>query len=93
VTAQITRNNHVVPRCICKNFVDGQGYLHGFLKRENRYVRRAPRRMFVEVDYYTQFDPNGLPLDRVERDLQRLESVAGPILKQIVERARAKQFP
>lgn len=90
---QITHRNHVVPKCVSKHFTNADGYLHGFLKDENRYVRRVPKRMFVEEDYYTQTDEQGRQSDKVERALQRLESAAAPVLNQIILTARAGHRP
>jgi hypothetical protein len=91
--AQITRNNHYVPICLSKRFRGDDGYLRGFIRLEARFVRRVPRKMFVEWDYYTQVLPDGAILDHVERALQVVEGRTGPVLKKIIAAARAGRTP
>ena len=85
------KRHHYIPQMILKRFMDLDGILHVFDKRfpEKGVQKRTARNLFVEGDFYTQFDDGGTKDVSVETEyLAPLEGKASPVIEKIVNAAR-----
>lgn len=89
----LSRNHHYVPKCLSKHFVSPKGFLHGYIVGERRFVRRVPKKMFCEQDLHAQVDRAGRVDDLVEQEVGKIETVAAPIIRRVIDAARASRHP
>ena len=85
------KRHHYIAQMHSKRFADPDGILYVFDKRfPNKGVeKRTPRNLFVEGDFYTQFDDKGNKDVSVETEfLAPLEGKASPVIERIVSAAR-----
>lgn len=91
--AILTINQHYVPKFLIKRFADTNGLVHAFVRDEQRYVRRSPKKIFVAEHLYTRQQQFGLFDDDAEKHFGRIESDAAPVVGKIVEETRRGLIP
>lgn len=91
----LPKRHHFVPEMLQKRFIDPQGWLHGFTKTqpERGVYRSRPSNLFLETHLYSEIEVDGRRRPDMEHHLSRLEDRADPILRRIVEAARADETP
>ena len=90
------KRHHYVAQMHSKRFAGPDGILYVFDKRfpDKGVQKRTPRNLFVEGDFYTQFDDKGAKDVSVETEfLARLEGKASPVIEKIVTSARRGHPP
>ena len=92
------KRQHVVPKMLLKNFSfrkNGKKRLYSFDKNssEKGIRKTSPYSFCVEEDIYTQYEEDGNRDVSAEKDYSNLEARTGPIIKKIVEAARANKYP
>nr|WP_246681733.1 DUF4238 domain-containing protein [Methylobacterium sp. L1A1] len=89
------RKHHYVPEMLQRQFADPDGHMWFFDKTEAAFgVRRRPiARLLRELHLYTTVAPDGTRDTKTETELSKIESKAGPILEQIIQRARNGEAP
>lgn len=91
--SDLSREHQYVPRCVLKRFAGSSGYLYGYRKHEGDFIRRSPRKLFVQTDLHNQISETGILDDAIERQISKFESKAAPILKRLVQAARLNVAP
>ncbi len=92
----IPKRHHYIAQMHSKRFADPNGILYVFDKRfpHTGVQKRTPRNLFVEGDFYTQFDDKGNKDVSVETEfLAPLEGKASPVIERIVSAARRGDPP
>ena len=90
------KRHHYIAQMHSKRFADPDGILYVFDKRfpHKGVQKRTPRNLFVEGDFYTQFDDKGNKDVSVETEfLAPLEGEASPVIERIVSAARRGDPP
>ena len=90
------KRHHYIAQMHSKRFADPDGILYVFDKRfpHKGVQKRTPRNLFVEGDFYTQFDDKGNKDVSVETEfLAPLEGKANPVIERIVSAARRGDPP
>ena len=90
------KRHHYIAQMHSKRFADPDGILYVFDKRfpHKGVQRRTPRNLFVEGDFYTQFDDEGTKDVSMETEfLAPLEGKASPVIEKIVNAARRGDLP
>ena len=90
------KRHHYIAQMHSKRFADPDGILYVFDKRfpHKGVQKRTPRNLFVEGDFYTQFDDKGNKDVSVETEfLAPLEDKASPVIERIVSAARRGDPP
>ena len=90
------KRHHFIAQMHSKRFADPDGILYVFDKRfpHKGVQKRTPRNLFVEGDFYTQFDEKGTKDVSVETEfLAPLEDKASPVIEKIVNAARRGDLP
>jgi hypothetical protein len=90
------KRHHFVPQLLLKNFTDDDGYLHWrFLSGRHEALRRGrPDEVFFENHLYSTMSEGGKKDARIEQQfLAVIESDAAPVVRTILEAARAGKPP
>ena len=90
------KRHHYVAQMHSKRFAGPDGILYVYDKRfpDKCVQKRTPRNLFVEGDFFTQFDDKGAKDTSVETEfLARLEGKASPVIEKIVTSARRGHPP
>ena len=90
------KRHHYIAQMHSKRFAAPDGILYVFDKRfpHKGVEGRTPRNLFVEGDFYTQFDDKGNKDVSVETEfLAPLEGKASPVIERIVSAARRGDPP
>lgn len=90
------KRHHYIAQMHSKRFADPDGILYVFDKRfpHKGVEGRTPRNLFVEGDFYTQFDDKGTKDVSVESEfLAPLEDKASLVIEKIVNAARRGDPP
>ena len=90
------KRHHYIAQMHSKRFADPDGILYVFDKRfpQKGIQKRTPRNLFVEGDFYTQFDDKGAKDVSVETEfLAPLEGKVSPVIEKIVNAARRGSPP
>ncbi len=90
------KRHHYIAQMHSKRFTDPDGILYVFDKRfpQKGIQKRTPRNLFVEGDFYTQFDEKGTKDVSVETEfLAPLEDKASLVIEKIITAARRGDPP
>src|SRR5215469_14705709 len=86
------KNQHVIPRCYLKQFVDprtpaGQEpYVWIFDRESRRGKKRAPKNILTETDLYTFEAKNGAKNYALEKSLAQIESDYAEVFEKTIGR-------
>lgn len=85
------KRHHIVPEMLLRNFTNKNGRLHFFRKSSEKkcILETVPHNFCVECELYTVYDPDGTADVSLEKQLSRLEGEAAPVIRKIIEKARA----
>ena len=89
------KRHHYVPEMLLRNFTNKNGRLHFFRKssKEKCILETEPRNFCVECELYTVYDSAGAADASLEKYLSQLEGEAAPVIKKIIDKARAGELP
>ncbi len=93
------KRQHYVPQLLLNNFCDCEGYLWVGDREKGKTWKTRPRNVFVGTELYTERvrDPNTGDLPgknyKFDKAIQKLEGAVGPVVKEIIKKARSKQCP
>ena len=97
------KRHHYVPKLLLREFTDNDNKLHfcilgssegAVIKPRERVVKSAtPKNLFLQNELYTQHGDHEEKDVSVEYSLRELETKAAPIIKKIIDSARADRLP
>ena len=97
------KRHHYVPETLLKEFTDNNEKLHfcilrfsdgvAIKPRERVVNSTSPKNLFVETQLYTQYDDHEGKDTSIEKSLSDLETKAAPVIKKIINSARAGRLP
>lgn len=89
------KRHHFVPEMLQKRFVDEDGWLYAYSrKRADGCVYPVrPEKLFVEKHLYSEVKADGSREPEMERTLNKLETLADPVIEHIVQAARRGEVP
>ena len=87
------KRHHFVPEVILKRFVDEDGWLHVFSRRDQRTRPSRPANAFCEGHLYSQIEKDGRKDPKVEIELSWLEGAIDPILNKFEASAHTGKLP
>ena len=86
------QQQHIVPKCVLKNFADKNGLLYCWDSVKDTKFQAAPGSVFKERHAYTLLRERSDPF-RMEIKLSELESKLAPVVKKTVRAARLREMP
>ena len=97
------KRHHHVPQLLLREFTNNDNKLHfcilgssegAVIKPRERVVKSAtPKNLFLQKELYTQHGNHGEKDVSVEKSLANLETKAAPVIKKIINSARANKLP
>lgn len=89
----LPKRHHFVPEVILKRFVDEDGWLQLYSRRDRRTRPTKPSNAFCEGHLYSEIDRDGHKDPRVELELSWLERAIEPILSKFELSAQTGELP
>ena len=99
----LPKRHHYVPQLLLRKFTDNDNKLHfcilgssegAVIKPRERVVKSAtPKDLFLQNELYTQHGDHEEKDVSVEYSLRELETKAAPVIKKIINSARADKLP
>ena len=88
------KRTHYIPKLLLSNFVDSDGFLHMFDKKEEKCFKQKPEKAFVENHLTRMYDFSSDEYSyEAEEILSQIEGRAAPVVKTIIEFARNNEVP
>ncbi len=92
--SNLSRRNHYVAEFVVRNFADTSRRLHVFGKETGTYFKTKAVNVFVEKRRYVRYGDGGEQDNfEAEKKLSEIENAAAPVLKKIIQSARAGDHP
>ena len=94
MTSNLPKQTHYIPKFLIKNFIDNNGHLYVFDKKEGKLHKGTPGKTFVRRNLTRTFNfGTGNYSYEAEQELGRIESRAHPVIQKIIECARNDEHP
>src|SRR5438105_1811654 len=89
------KRHHHISQFLLRGFVDDDGYLHAFDRRQRveGVTRAGTTKLFVEKHLYSSINRDGTRDSRLEKAYARLEGEAAELITKITASARNRNLP